>query len=182
MSRAPVDGKYSLCIVGVGNTLAGDDGAGNRAVELLQSRYAGRDDILMHDLRTDPLELWEILPLGRSFIFLDAIAGEPPGRLVFAGRESAMRAYPASLHHMDLPTVIRHLCRLGDLDEVEWSIWGVTIDVPDELHDGLSPVVAGAVDELVEVLARRIDSGDFSVEAPEGFERLDGNVTEPCPE
>jgi hydrogenase maturation protease len=171
-------GTCSLCIVGVGNTLAGDDGAGNAVVERLRKKYEGRGNILFHNMETDPLELWDLLPLSGRFLFVDAVAGRPAGRLVAVGKGSAMRAYAPSLHHMDLPTVIRHLCSLREIEDLEWSIWGVTIEVPDRLREEFSPEISGAVDELVEILSERIEAGDHSVEAPGTFHRLDdeGNI------
>jgi hydrogenase maturation protease len=164
---------YSLCIVGVGNTLAGDDGAGNAVVSRLREKYDGRRGILFHNMETDPLELWDLLPLGERFLFLDAVAGSPSGKLVSVGRESARRAYAASLHHMDLPTVIRQLSMLRGLDRLQWNIWGVTIELPDRLREEFTPPVSRAVDRLVSILSQRIEEGNHSVEAPESFQRLE---------
>lgn len=166
-------GVYSLCVVGVGNSLAGDDGAGNAVVSRLRKRYPDRDDVLLHNLETDPLELWDVLPAARRFIFVDALAGKPAGRLVGAGRNGARRAWAPSLHQMDLPTVVVHLCALLELDDLEWSIWGVTIDSPEKLEEGFTPKVAAAVEDLVETLSRRIESEDYSVKPPAHFERMD---------
>ncbi len=30
----------------------------------------------------------------------------------------------------------------------EWEVWGITIETPDELGEGLSPVIAEAADQL----------------------------------
>lgn len=172
MTSGDGEGMYDLCIVGVGNTLAGDDGAGNTAAAMLRKKCRDNGEVAIHSLETDPLELWDLLPLSRRFIFLDAVAGRPTGRLVVMGRENSQRAYPASLHHMDLPTVIRHLAGLHGLKDLQWSIWGVTIEMPEKLGEGLSPEVSRAVDEMVSVLSGKIDRGDFSVEAPASFTRM----------
>lgn len=166
-------GIYPLCVVGVGNTLAGDDGAGNTVVSRLRKRYSDRDDVLLHNLETDPLELWDVLPAAERFIFVDALAGQPAGRLVCAGRNSARRAWSPSLHQMDLPTVVFSLCTLLEIDDLSWSIWGVTIDPPEMLVEGFTPEVAAAVEDLVEILSNRIESEEHSVEAPAHFQRID---------
>lgn len=166
-------GVYPLCVVGVGNSLAGDDGAGNTVVSRLRKRYSNRDDVLLHNLETDPLELWDVLPAAERFIFVDALAGQPAGRLVCAGKNSARRAWAPSLHQMDLPTVVVYLCALLEIDDLEWSIWGVTIDCPERLEEKLSPKVASAVEDLVEILSRRIESEEYSVEAPAHFEHIE---------
>ena len=164
-----------LGIIGVGNTLAGDDGAGNVVVSMLKKKYLSRSDILLHNLETDPLELWDILPLAKKFIFVDAVAGKPAGRLVTVEDERMGRAWSPSLHNMDLPTVIRQLNRLKRGDDPEWNIWGITIDIPDHLKEGLSSEVSAAVTRLVDILSERIETDNYTVEAPVVFEHF-GNT------
>ncbi|MEN8208772.1 MAG: hydrogenase maturation protease [Candidatus Fermentibacteria bacterium] len=164
---------HQLCIIGAGNTLAGDDGAGNIVVSRLKEKYPEKTDILLHNLETDPLELWDVLPCAKRFIFVDAVAGEPAGRLVRLRKRGMRRAWAPSLHNMDIPTVIRQLCILRGKNEPEWRIWGVTIDIPDNLREGLSSAVSDAVEKLVEILSDRIESEDYSVEAPDVFEEFE---------
>ena len=164
---------HLLGIIGVGNTLAGDDGAGNTVVSRLKEKYPDRTDVFLHNLETDPLELWDVLPSAEKFIFVDAVAGKPAGRLVAVKKRGMRRAWAPSLHNMDLPTVIRQLYLLRGEDEPEWSIWGVTIDIPDHLQEGLSAAVSEAVESLVEILSERIESEDYSVEAPIIFEQFE---------
>ncbi len=164
---------HLLGIIGVGNTLAGDDGAGNAVVSRLKEKYSERTDVFLHNLETDPLELWDVLPSAKKFIFVDAVAGKPAGRLVAVSKRGTRRAWAPSLHNMDLPTVIRQLYLLREEDEPEWNIWGVTIDIPDHLQEGLSTPVSEAVKNLVEILSERIESEDYSVEAPIVFEQFE---------
>jgi len=166
------EGHCALGIIGAGNTLAGDDGAGNEVVSRLRGHYEGRRDILLYNLESDPLELWDILPRCGGFILIDAIAGIPSGRLVAVGRESAARAYPPSMHHMDMATLMASLCRLGGYHDLDWKIWGVTIEIPESLGQGLSPEVERSVDKLVSILRDRIDGGNLSVDPPDCFEKL----------
>ncbi len=164
---------HLLGIIGVGNTLAGDDGAGNAVVSRLKEKYPDRTDIFLYNLETDPLELWDVLPSAKKFIFVDAVAGKPAGRLVAVSKRGTRRAWAPSLHNMDLPTVIKQLYLLRGEDEPEWNIWGVTIDIPDHLQEGLSATVSEAVENLVEILSERIESEDYSVEAPIIFEQFE---------
>jgi len=163
---------YPLGIIGVGNTLAGDDGAGNIVVSRLMEKYKSRSDVFMHNLQTDPLELWDILPSALRFIFIDAVAGRPAGRLVMLGKDRIRRAWSPSLHNMDLSSVIMELNHLRGGYEPDWNIWGITIDIPDQLHEGLSERVSRAVNILVDILSERIESEDYRVTPPETFERF----------
>ncbi len=162
-----------LGIIGVGNTLAGDDGAGNMVVQRLKEKYPSRSDIFLHNLETDPLELWDLLSIAKRFILVDAVAGKPAGRLVEVGRGRTRRAWAPSLHNMDLSAVMYQLSSLRQADEPEWNIWGVTIAIPDYLQEGLSTEVALAVDILVEKISERIESKNYTTEAPIEFERFE---------
>ncbi len=164
---------YHLGIIGVGNTLAGDDGAGNTVVSMLKEKYPDRREIFLHNLEADPLELWDILPSAKRFIFVDAVAGKPAGRMLAVKKSEMRRAWAPSLHNMDLPTVIKQLCRLREEDEPEWNIWGITIDIPDRLYEGLSAAVSEAVENMVDILSGRIELEDYSIEAPISFEQLE---------
>jgi hydrogenase maturation protease len=173
MNSDRIPGACALGIIGVGNTLAGDDGAGNIVVNRLREKYSDRPEVFLYNLETDPLELWDLLHVSKKFIFVDAVAGEPPGKLVAFRKKGIRRAYAPSLHQMDLATVIEQLCRLKQFDDLEWSIWGVTIDIPEYLQEGLSVEVASAVDYVTKVLSEKIESGDYTIEAPVSFEQFE---------
>lgn len=161
-----------LGIIGVGNVLAGDDGAGNIVVSRLIKTFPHHPDVYFHNLETDLLELWDVIGLAESFIFVDAIAGVPAGRLVEAGRKHAKRAFSPSLHQMDITTVMSHLCSLRSCDPPKWTVWGITIEPPEFLEEGLSPETAEAVDHVTSVLTERIRAGDYSIKAPGYFDHL----------
>jgi hydrogenase maturation protease len=82
-----------------------------------------------------------------DFIFADAIAGDNPGEIRIL--DSAQRAFAASLHQTDIGTVMAALKKLGMADPFpDWQVWGITIEPPAELGEGLSPAVAAAAVEL----------------------------------
>jgi hydrogenase maturation protease len=145
-------GRAPLAVVGIGNTLAGDDGAGVKAVELLRERLDGRSDgIVFALLEGDMLGVADMLHLARRFVFLDAVAGESPGRIVRS--RSAPRAMAPSFHQADIGVIMERLRELEMIDPFpDWEIIGVTVDPPRMLGEGLSPVVAAGVEELVTVL------------------------------
>jgi hydrogenase maturation protease len=146
-----------LAVVGIGNTLAGDDGAGIRAVEMLRDRLgdAASDGILLLTLEGDLLSVADMLDQADGFIFLDAVAGTPPGRIVRSS--SACRAFAPSFHQTDIGTLMARLSTLGLREPFPgWEIRGVTIDPPVFLGEGLSPEVEAALSSLVEDLAAEI--------------------------
>lgn len=139
--------RARIAVVGIGNTLAGDDGVGVHIAERLGERWSESEEILVATLPGDLFSVTDLLGRAEAFLFVDAIAGDEPGRIRVL--DSAQRAFSASLHQTDIGTVMATLNNLGMADPFPtWRVWGITIDPPDELGEGLSPEVAAAADEL----------------------------------
>ncbi|HTP63996.1 MAG TPA: hydrogenase maturation protease [Geobacteraceae bacterium] len=144
--------KKRLAVVGVGNTLAGDDGAGVVAARRLQTLWADEPEVFFHVLEGDHFEVADLLDRANRFVFIDAVAGEWPGTL--ARMEESRRAFAPSFHQTDITAVMQTLEKLGTVDPFPaWEVWGVTILPPAELGEGLSP----EVEEGVNRLCRRLD-------------------------
>jgi hydrogenase maturation protease len=141
-----------LAIIGIGNSLAGDDGVGPEVVRLLGERLGASETVLLHTLTGDLLEIADWLERAERFIFVDAVAGAEPGQIVIG--QPAERAYAPSFHQADIATVMRSLAAMGVADPFPaWEVWGITIRPPTELCEGLSPAVAAAASELTDRLA-----------------------------
>jgi len=146
-----VPSRARIAIVGIGNTIAGDDGVGVLIAERLRPRWEDTDEVLVAVLPGDLFSVSDLLDQTEAFLFVDAIAGDDPGEIRVLG--SAQRAFAASLHQTDIGTVMSALKKLEMADPFpEWEVWGITIETPDELGEGLSPAIAEAAD----VLERRI--------------------------
>lgn len=145
------DKKRRLAIIGVGNTLAGDDGVGVEVARRLAAIWGNQSDVLFHNLQGDHFEIAELLDRAERFIFIDAVEGERPGELVFP--EECRRAFAPSFHQTDIATVMRYLEAIGITDHFpSWEIWGITISPPSELDEGLSPPVEQAAGLLCQRL------------------------------
>lgn len=141
-----------LAIVGIGNPLAGDDGAGPAVVEALRAQLGEPPGVLLERLDGDLFAVAELLPRARRFVFVDAVIGSPPGQVI---RRAAGPAFLApSLHQADIGAVMTALAVLEVVAPFPpWEVWGITISPPQELAEELSPPVAAAVEELVAELA-----------------------------
>ncbi len=150
-------GHARLAVVGIGNTIAGDDGAGIRVIELLERRLGCERPpwVLLGLLEGDLLAVTELVEEVDSFIFTDAVTGSPPGRIV---RSTAVqRAFAPSFHQTDIGTLMARLEAIGLCDPFpDWEVRGITIDPPAVLGEGLSQVVEEAAERLAESLAREI--------------------------
>jgi hydrogenase maturation protease len=148
--------RARIAIVGIGNTIAGDDGVGVHIAERLRQRWTENDEVLVEILPGDLFTVSDLLDQTKAFLFVDAIAGDHPGEIRILG--SAQRAFAASLHQTDIGTVMAALKKLGMADPFpEWEVWGITIETPDELGEGLSPVVAEAADELERRIVEHVE-------------------------
>jgi len=143
-------------VVAIGNTLAGDDGVGVEVVRRLQRLWGGRSDVLLEHLPGDLLAVTELLGRAERFLFVDALSGERPGAVEI--RCAAPRAFSPSLHQTDIGAVMATLERLGTSDPFpEWEVWGVVVEPPRELREGLSPEVEVGARELVGRLERHLE-------------------------
>lgn len=140
-----------IAIVGIGNTLAGDDGVGIRVVRLLQEGIPPNSRLLFVYLEGDLYEISDFLDRAEQFIFVDAVAGPAAGEIVRG--VDMPRALAPSFHQTDIGAVMK--C-LQSLDYVApfpgWDVWGITVDPPREICTELSQSVELAVPVLVGVL------------------------------
>lgn len=144
-----------IAVVGIGNTLAGDDGVGVEVVRRLATSWDGHEDVLLEVLPGDLLAVCELLGRARRFLFVDAVAGDRPGQVVTS--VTTPRAFTPSLHQTDIGAVMTTLARLGVAEPFpEWCVWGVVIDPPRELRDGLSAEVEAGAAELVALVDRHL--------------------------
>jgi hydrogenase maturation protease len=142
-------------VVGIGNTLAGDDGVGIEIAGWLREKWAGHPAVELELLEGDLFAVSEWLPMAERFLFLDAVDGETPGQTVV--RRDCPRGFASSFHQSDIGAVMRTLEALDLVRPFpEWEIWGVTIRPPDELRYGLTPEVRRAALELAADLDRHL--------------------------
>jgi len=139
--------KPGIAVVGIGNTIAGDDGVGVLIVERLRQRWIETGEVLVAILPGDLFSVSDFLGEAEEFLFIDAIAGDNPGEIRVLA--SAQRAFAASLHQTDIGTVMEALRKLEMADPFPaWQVWGITIEPPEKLGEGLSPEIAAAADQL----------------------------------
>jgi len=142
--------ETELLVLGLGNPLCGDDGAGVAAVERLRERWEVPNGARVLDGGTLGLSLLPYLQSARTVILVDAIlADAPPGSLV---RLSGEDVAPAAVHRLS-----PHQVGVADLlDGARWLdqyprrllLLGL-VPASMELAVGLSPRVRPALAGLV---------------------------------
>lgn len=144
-----------MTVLGVGNSIMGDDGVGLELLAGLSSRR--RDGVSYVDGAVGGMELVPVVQESTRLLILDAVAGAVPGTVVRLRGDQVPRMLATKLspHQVGLLDVLAASRLLGsEPDEV--AVVGV---VPEsvELRLGLSTVVADAVPEAVAAAERIID-------------------------
>lgn len=141
-------------VLGIGNTLLGDEGVGVAVVEHLQASGGLPEGVDLLDGGTGSMVLLEPMRAARRMILVDATAdGSPPGtvqRLV--PRFSS--DFPPSLtaHDIGLRDLLDSFYLLGETPEV--VLFAISIALPQDLHLGLSEGVAAAVPGIAEAIRK----------------------------
>ncbi len=164
-TRAAVAAQPAVVVIGVGNALRRDDGAGVEVARRLGARAdaAGAADaaIAVLEYEGEPLGLLELWEGARGAVLVDAIrSGAEPGTIhrVDASREPipALLRGSSSTHAVGVGEAVELARALGRLPErvVVYGVEGACFDA----GSGLSEEVAGAVDSLAERVLREARS------------------------
>ena len=163
-----------IVVVGVGNIIHSDDGAGVHALEKLQRDPRLPDDVTLIDGGTFGIELLAYLYDCTRLLLLDAVdVGERAGTLVRMGG-SELRGLPcgASVHQLGVADLLATLPLVSDIPreivllgvQPASTDWGTELSAPVEA--ALGPLVEAAVEQLFRWsqeaaphLAGRIDTG-----------------------
>jgi hydrogenase maturation protease len=149
--------RTPLLVMGVGNTLRGDDGFGVAVLNEVGSRAVpGNVDLL--DAGTSIIDLMEELNGRRKVVVVDAVrGGQPPGTLYrFSPEDVAAEEVPAdSLHQVGLFDTLR-LAELVDCRPEEVVIIGAQPE-DTSLKIGLTEAVAAAVPRAAEMVMAEIN-------------------------
>jgi hydrogenase maturation protease len=147
-----------ILVVGLGNALMADDGAGIAVADLLKSRglppgarvETGDTDALRI------LSLWR----GEAEIWLvDAVLRESPPGTIHRLSHDEVLSIPqrhAAAHGLSLPESLRWITAARpDMAAVRYRLWGIEPETV-VLSPGLTPVVARAVEATAEEVAEEI--------------------------
>lgn len=150
-------GVMGTLVMGVGNLLLQDEGAGVRAVAQFAAQYATPDGVELMDGGTSGLELLHQIQGRDCLIILDVVrSGQPAGTVVrLAGEEvPALLRHRISPHQLGLSDLLATLELAGGgparlvLLGIEPKLVSTGLDLSDEVRRGL--------DRMVLMLAREL--------------------------
>ncbi|OIO55600.1 MAG: hydrogenase expression/formation protein [Alphaproteobacteria bacterium CG_4_10_14_0_2_um_filter_63_37] len=142
--------RLPIVVLGIGNTLMGDEALGVRAVEALQDRFAGEPSLTFLDGGTMGLALLPWIESADRLLICDAVSGgQAPGFLyeLHDGEIPAMRGLALSLHQIGLQEMLA-LCALRDLTPARMVLLGLEPKIL-RLHRTLSDPVTAALPGLI---------------------------------
>ena len=139
-------------IIGYGNTLRGDDGAGVIAAQRVRETIPGVDVLIVHDIQP---EVAESLTPRQLVIFLDAAAGTES--LVCTTIDASAPVPPVESHLFSPPQLLV-LCKslYGVIPE---SVYLIGIPASNFAYsEELSPPTAHSIDECVALVRKLIEA------------------------
>jgi hydrogenase maturation protease len=152
-------GSGRTVVVGLGNTIMGDDGLGVAALVRLQERWSVAPEVELIDGGTAGMCLLPIIEGARRVLLIDAIdMAAPAGTKIRLERDRLPRylATKISPHQIDLRDVLALAELRGTLPEeaVAIGLQPAVIDMTTEL----SAIVGRRIDELVSAIVAQLTS------------------------
>jgi len=154
--------RNKALVLGIGNLLLKDEGAGVRTVALFESDYSFGDDVVCLDGGTSGLGLLSYIRDYTHLIIVDALRSQgPPGTLVRVPKEKLQNT-PArshtSAHQIGLKDLLA-IARFEGLDP-EISVIGV---IPKDMSAGmeLTPEVQRALPLATEAIRKELERFGF---------------------
>jgi hydrogenase maturation protease len=148
-------------VVGLGNTLAGDDGVGPRVAERLGADPRLPADVDVVDGGTDLLALQPLLREREHVVLVDAVLDPArPGTVLRLDVDTGgLDVRDGGVHHLSAPSALQLLRRLDRaVREVPVTLLGVAV-VGVTVGPSLSPAVAASVDGIVGEVLRILGAG-----------------------
>ena len=146
-------------VIGLGNPLMGDDGAGATAAEILANdRILARHvDVITAD--TDVLSCANLMERRRRVLLIDAVEGEVAGDISVLRESPPLAGHQQHAHHLSAPEMLALLRQVTPtLHETEFTWILVTVNSA-RVGMHLSPEVAAAIPKVVERVRQELRRG-----------------------
>lgn len=167
----------SIAILGIGNLLLSDDGAGIQAVHRLRRDARARSVARLIDGGTVGTDLLAEVCGCEKLLIVDAVdAGLPPGttiRMDFSDPES-QRIETRNAHQSGIPGLLDDLRLLGQAPRqvVLLGVQPATMGLGTELSSEVASALAVVSAEVARQLDRWTSAGDAAVKETSGTEQL----------
>ena len=157
-------------VIGLGNEIAGDDGAGIEVARILQHEMADRTDVEVVALPWAGFSLLDTLRGRKRAAIVDCLAtgNYAPGTIVpISESDLAGSVRLNSFHDISYPTVIALGRRMGWEMPDTIVIWGIEASSIGTFTEDLSPVVAKATQAVAAQVTEFLKPARRAVRPPE---------------
>lgn len=157
---------HDVVVLGVGNSLWGDDGFGVCALDLFARSYDVPENVTLLDGGTRGLYLTPWIQGSRRLLIFDAVDLKlEPGTLIRLEKDEIPRLGGSAridLHQMNLQDMLATAELMGQLPE-DMALIGVQPVTLDNFGGGLSETVRAAILPALDLAARRLREWDVDV-------------------
>lgn len=153
-------------VIGLGNPLLRDDGAGIRTVRALKRRLGEEGDVTLLELYCGGLSLMEAMVGFERALLVDAMQSGTvaPGTVQhFTRPDFATTRNLRSAHDTSLAAALQLGEQLGLQLPARIEIWGIEATSLDTFGERLTRPVARGVERLTALLGRELTAGGASV-------------------
>lgn len=164
IDRGATRGPVSVAVIGIGQSMRGDDAAGLEAVRLWQSVHpetARRTDVRVGSVEGSGLELIELLHGMDAAVLVDAVSSDAPAGTLHRIGPEAVSGTPgdsAAAHGWGVREVLR-LAAVLQPDAGAWEIRLLGIETAQVgMGQGLSEAVEAALPALSEEIEHQVAS------------------------
>ncbi|MFZ2448083.1 MAG: HyaD/HybD family hydrogenase maturation endopeptidase [Syntrophobacteraceae bacterium] len=146
-----------ILVLGVGNILLGDEGAGVRVIEKLEDEYIFSENVELCDGGTLGLMLLDRITRANSVILVDIVRAEgAPGTIYRIRGDDLPKKIPykSSLHELNIVETLIYAEELGNRPETvvlgvepgDWTSWSTGLT--DPVRARMEDIVAAVLDEV----------------------------------
>lgn len=155
--KSEITNRPEILVLGIGNTLMGDEGVGVRVTEEL-SQLPLPENVICLDGGTGSFLLLEPMQKAAHVILIDATEDGAPAGTVRYLRPRFARDYPRTLtaHDIGLKDLLDTFYLLGDTVDVR--LFAISIPPLQDLTIGLSPEVKAALPQIIKLVQTEIES------------------------
>ncbi len=154
----------ALVILGLGNDLLGDDGIGLLAAEAL--RGCGGPDVSVRTTAQSGLYLLEFLQGFDDAIVVDSVVGDRPGAVRELRGADLQPVSVPSAHYVGLPEALSLARASGLRVPARLRIFGVEIDVAQQIGSEPSSAVAASLPGLVAAVVQAARDWGYAIGSP----------------
>jgi hydrogenase maturation protease len=143
--------KNHVLVLGIGNTIRGDDGIGIHVARYLKKRLPGQFKV--KELSTGGLDLMEMMAGYHKAVLIDAVQtleGEPGNVYHYSLQECSDSMHIASFHSLNLSQLVALGTMIMKEKMPEISVLAIEAPNIDEFSEHLSPQIEERFDIIVE--------------------------------